>query len=320
MNIEQAIEILNINYYKHTWDHNDIGQNDEEKMTVPWPGEEDEEIMISVHKDVGIHQKFHRHSYFFVNFAYQGDFKALSINDDQIITLHQNDCYMAQPYSGYAIVADKEQNNTIVAIMIRRSTFFKEMFSLVARSPKLFDFFVSVEKNPKSDTALYIPFEDDAMIRPLVELMIMEYAAKDENTQQVLKPLVLTFFLYLMRQYEKTGAKQLAKLPLSLQLETYIRSNCATVTLKELSMHFSYHPNYLSGYLKRELGKGFSQIVLDQRMANAKSLLAATSLSIEEVAGMTGYTSPSNFYKAFKDYYQTTPRDYIASLDNSAKA
>ena len=31
MNIEQAIEILNINYYKHTWDHNDIGQNDEEK-------------------------------------------------------------------------------------------------------------------------------------------------------------------------------------------------------------------------------------------------------------------------------------------------
>ncbi len=85
-------------------------------------------------------------------------------------------------------------------------------------------------------------------------------------------------------------------------------------------MHFSYHPNYLSGYLKRELGKGFSQIVLDQRMANAKSLLAATSLSIEEVAGMTGYTSPSNFYKAFKDYYQTTPREYIASLDNSAKA
>ncbi|MBF0580312.1 helix-turn-helix transcriptional regulator [Erysipelotrichaceae bacterium RD49] len=196
-----------------------------------------------------------------------------------------------------------------MAIMIRRSTFFREFFSLVSRSTKLFDFFVSVEKNPKSDAALYIPFADDTMIRPLVELMGMEYANKDENTQQILKPLVLTFFLYLMRQYEKSEAKEQSELPFSMQLEAYIRSNCPSITLQELADHFSYHPNYLSSYLKKELGKGFSQIVLEQRMANAKSLMAATSLSLEEISDLVGYPSPSNFYKAFKAYFKTTPRE-----------
>ncbi len=99
-----------------------------------------------------------------------------------------------------------------------------------------------------------------------------------------------------------------------MQLEAYIRSNCAHVTLKELANHFSYHPNYLSGYLKKELGKGFSQIVLEQRMANAKSLMAATSLSLEEISDLVGYPSPSNFYKAFKAYFKTTPREYMASI------
>lgn len=319
MNIDEAIEILNTNYYKHVWDHNDQGKTPKEQMEVPFPGEENEEIVISVHKDVGIFQKFHYHNFFFINFALQGDFKALTRRDDTVITIHENDCYMAQPHSGYAVVADPNSHNTIVAILIRRDAFFHEFFAPLSRFPKLFDFFLSGENDPDSDAAFYVPFEDASRIRTLVELMCIEYASKTENTQSILKPLVLSLFLYLIHQYEKIADKPEEK-SFSTQLETYIRDNCAHITLKEVADHFAYHPNYISFYLKKELGKGFSQLVLEQRMDNAKRILMYSSLSIEETAEMVGYSNPSNFYKAFKEYFQMTPRQFTALLDEKEKA
>ena len=91
----------------------------------------------------------------------------------------------------------------------------------------------------------------------------------------------------------------------------YIHSHPESVTLKEIADHFSYHPNYISTLLHQELGKTFSQIVLEMRMDRAIILLRGTTLSIEEIAAMLGYSNHSNFYKAFKGYYGLTPRDYI---------
>ena len=48
-----------------------------------------------------------------------------------------------------------------------------------------------------------------------------------------------------------------------------------------------------------------------QRMERALILLNGTTLSIEEIAAMLGYSNHSNFYKAFKEYYGTTPKDYL---------
>ena len=85
------------------------------------------------------------------------------------------------------------------------------------------------------------------------------------------------------------------------------------VTLKDIAAHFSYHPNYISSLLHQELGKTFSEIVLEKRMDRAVILLKGTTLSIEEIASMLGYSNHSNFYKAFKEYYGKTPREYIGS-------
>ena len=48
-------------------------------------------------------------------------------------------------------------------------------------------------------------------------------------------------------------------------------------------------------------------------MERAVILLQNTTISIEEVAAMTGYGDHSNFYKAFRDYYGKAPREYMLS-------
>ena len=46
-------------------------------------------------------------------------------------------------------------------------------------------------------------------------------------------------------------------------------------------------------------------------MERAVLLLKNTTLSIEETGAMLGYTNHSNFYKAFKSFYKSTPREYL---------
>ena len=75
----------------------------------------------------------------------------------------------------------------------------------------------------------------------------------------------------------------------------------------------SYHPNYISTLLHREVGKSFSEILLEQRMERAVCLLRGTNLPVEEIASMLGYSNSSNFYKAFRKYYHQSPREFVSS-------
>ena len=86
------------------------------------------------------------------------------------------------------------------------------------------------------------------------------------------------------------------------------------VTLQDIAAHFHYHPNYVSALLHRETGRKFTEILLEKRMERAVLLMKNTTLSLEEISSMLGYSNHSNFFKAFKAYYGTTPREYISKV------
>ena len=122
--------------------------------------------------------------------------------------------------------------------------------------------------------------------------------------------MVLALFMHIARRYRLEKSTVQAS-SLSESIIQYINSHPESVSLKEISEHFNYHPNYISTLLHKELGKTFSEIVLEKRMDRAIILLKGTTLSIEEISPMLGYSNTSNFYKAFREYYGRTPRDYM---------
>ena len=87
--------------------------------------------------------------------------------------------------------------------------------------------------------------------------------------------------------------------------------HAGALKLRDVAARFSYHPNYVSGLLRRVTGKTFSEISLEQRMRRAEILLKCTKLSVEDIALMLGYSSSSNFYKAFREYFGKSPREYL---------
>ena len=142
---------------------------------------------------------------------------------------------------------------------------------------------------------------------------VVEYANKQEDTQAVLKPIVLSFLMQVARQYT-AAKKEMVPDRLSDKIVHYMGEHSDTVTLKDIAKRFSYHPNYISTLLHREIGKSFSEILLEQRMERAVILLRGTNLPIEEIALMLGYSNSSNFYKTFRAYYNQSPRNYVAAI------
>lgn len=308
---------LAINKLGHDWSHlnwefRDFKLEDgtPDKMSQ-WQGDPNEDIIIVAFKGRHISEPFHRQDFFFIDYAYHLDYNALSSKYDNLITVREGDCYIGQPFSGYALKGDSTDDDIImIGVHIKKEAFFREYLPALSQDPDMFRFFLDPQTDKFSDEFIHLSFEKTSPVRSLLEMMVIEYADKKEDTQLILKPMVLALFMHIARRYrlEKSDIKAAT---LSESIVGYINSHPESVTLKDIAAHFSYHPNYVSSLLHKELGKTFSEIVLEKRMDRALIMLKGTTLSIEEISSMLRYTNTSNFYKAFRAYYGKSPREYI---------
>ena len=308
--LEPAIEKLRGQYFDLTWVYHDFSAGSINEKMYRWPGPPDEDILVLVHQSSGVHELFHRHDFFYFNYTYQGEYDSLSYKYDNKITIREGELYAGQPFAGHALCVHDNQNTTIIGVLIQKNTFFRTFLPMLSSNSQLFHFLIDPSTNQFSDEFIHIKIEDDCNLRALLEMMVVEYAYKQEDTQEVLRPLVLSFLQQISRQYVAVHQQPVPE-RLSDQIVQYISTHTDAVSLKEVAKRFSYHPNYISTLLHREIGKSFSEILLEQRMQRAVILLKGTTLSVEEIAQMLGYSNSSNFYKAFRTYYGKSPREYM---------
>ena len=308
---------LAINKLGHDWSHLnwefrdfELEDGTPDKMSQ-WQGDPEEDIMIVAFKGKHISEPFHRQDFFFIDYAYHLDYNALSSKYDNLITVREGDCYIGQPFSGYALKGDSKDDDIImIGVHIKKEAFFREYLPALSMDADMFKFFLVPQTDKFSDEFIHLSFEKTSPVRTLLEMMVIEYADKKEDTQQILKPMVLTLFMHIARRYRVEKTENTVS-SLSERIVAYINSHPESVTLKDIANHFSYHPNYISSLLHKELGKTFSEIVLDIRMDRAAILLKGTTLSIDEISAMLGYSNTSNFYKAFREYYGKMPRELL---------
>lgn len=317
-NLKKAMDILAEEFGHLDFTFHHYHEDGHDYLKNLWPGGEKENVMVCVYRGSRIHEPFHRHDFIYFNYAYHNDYAALSDRDGNLITIHQGECYIGQPFSGYALRSIPGVESTIVGVLIKKEWFFRNFLQTFVSDNTLFHFFLDPEKEKYTDKYLHFSFKDTPTLRPLLEMMMVEYAARREDTQQVLTALATALYLLVARTYHtdahlmtnaETGASE--DTPVQ-QILAYMDGHFRTVSLKELARQFSYHPNYISGLLHKETGKTFSDILLEKRMEHALVLMKGTDLSNEEIADILGYTSTTNYYKAFRRFYSMTPREYLA--------
>ena len=68
--------------------------------------------------------------------------------------------------------------------------------------------------------------------------------------------------------------------------------------------------SYLSTVIKKSTGCGFSDILNQVRIDEAKKLFKTTDLSVNEVSDRVGFSSWSYFSRVFKKVAGTSPAEY----------
>ena len=305
--IDAAIDKLGGDFPNLKWDFSPDPSTGKNEPVSHWLGEESEEVMVNVFKGKKIDEQFHRQDFFYIHFAYRGDYVTLSEKYGSHTTIHEGECYIGQPYSGYAAKYDSDRECIIIGILIRIETFIREYLSALSADTTMLNFFLEPQKNKFSDEFIHLEIPDTSPVWKLLGIIAYEYANKTENTQKIIKPMVLSLAMYLASEYRRRNLHE--NIGMTDQVQEYIEMYSDTATLASTAAHFGYHPVYLSRLISKKTGKKYSELILESRMRKAKKLLELTDLSIEVIANMIGYSNTSNFYKAFRMYFGSSPRN-----------
>ncbi|MFK7695148.1 helix-turn-helix domain-containing protein [Paenibacillus sp. HJGM_3] len=84
----------------------------------------------------------------------------------------------------------------------------------------------------------------------------------------------------------------------------------ANISLQLVAEEFRISPSHLSRMFKEQTGKTFSDYLLEHRMHRAKEWLTHTSMPIKDIADQLSYTNVTNFTRAYKQFFGTSPGKY----------
>lgn len=171
-------------------------------LSSSWLGKEEEDIMVCVMKKKKIHEEFHHQDFFFVNYAFQGNYQALSQKYNHEITIRENECYLAEPYSGYALRKDDDREAVVIGVLLKKHYFYQEFLPILSQDKNLFRFFFQGDTNRFSDEFLHLFFEGDNSAREALMQMVKVYATPQIHQKELLSSLCLPLFLYLFSRYE----------------------------------------------------------------------------------------------------------------------
>lgn len=276
-----------------------------------------EEKVIKDYNDISILKFFryvpaflHKHDFFEIIYVYSGECRCYI--DGKEIILCGGDIIFIPPFVKHATFCAREED-ILIKILIRSSTFDKSFFELLTFNSILSDFFGKVIYSNSQSTHLIFHTGEDENIKKLIVNMFEETEKKLKYESTILNGILMIFFGYLMRNYEdniEISRDFNDKFEKFDDILEYIYKNFATVTLDDLSREFKFDKFYISKVIKSYTGRNFISIVQDIKMRKATELIISTNLSMESIGNAVGYTSTPTFIRTFKKIYNMSPSEY----------
>lgn len=95
------------------------------------------------------------------------------------------------------------------------------------------------------------------------------------------------------------------------RITEYVNENfCEPITLDLIASETGLSRYYVSHLFKELMNTTFIGYLNELRLSRAAMLLTTTDTPVIEIAGMSGFNNISNFNRAFKMFYNTTPSKY----------
>ena len=82
------------------------------------------------------------------------------------------------------------------------------------------------------------------------------------------------------------------------------------ITLEEIAVRLHVTEEYLSTRFKKETGKSFTETIRKFRIEKIKELLRMSTLKLNQIADIVGYSDPKYMSKVFKEEVGILPSEY----------
>ena len=158
----------------------------------------------------------------------------------------------------------------------------------------------------------------------LCDLLRNAVREAEQNTSDrdiLIAGMAMTFMIHLKRAFldQNTVPIPAEKPDLPARMLAYIEDNLHTpITLAKVADRFYVSESTVSQTFRRKMGVSFYRCVTQRRLIAAKKLILEGHL-LEQIAEETGFCDYSAFYRAFKQTYGISPRQYRNLQDSAPK-
>ncbi|MCR4744787.1 MAG: AraC family transcriptional regulator [Lachnospiraceae bacterium] len=254
---------------------------------------------------------WHKHEFFEILYVIHGSCK--NYFSDHPIQMHKGDICISAPGSSHAVSAFND-SDIMLNILIRKTTFERYFMGLMEEDDILSSFFYRALYQKNKIPYILFHSGNDSTLKYIIGRALKDFRGSRRFKRQFLNTCLSEFFIELLRSYEHTvetsDFKRNGLSENTVFLLRYIQQHYKDISLKDLSEFFNYSERQLQRILFKATGKNFMEIVQYQKMKSAEKMLTETNLSVEQICEESGYQSPNNFRRIFKNIHGITPHKF----------
>lgn len=202
---------------------------------------------------------FHNHAHFELIYVYRGTCHNQFWKCDEELLLNEGDVLLLNPHTPHAPYTLSDED-CVFNILISIEGYEQIMQGLLHSTP-LFSNVVSESfyQIDKARDYLYFPANPQYPVKPFVEQLLNECLEKPLFCETMTEHLAAMLIVQLARVYYQEHSDLFSGQCNQLvgKMISYLAENASTVTLKELSHHFGYTPEYISRLFKKATGKSY---------------------------------------------------------------
>ena len=155
---------------------------------------------------------------------------------------------------------------------------------------------------------MHFAVSDVLPIQNLVENLIWTLIYGAPNKRNINQSTMGLLLLHLINNADKASGEQDDTLVFCVL--RYIEENYRSGSLAELAEGLHYDFTWLSREIKERIGKTYTDLVQEKRLAQAKYLLKNTKMKIIDIANETGYDNISYFHRLFRKQVGVSPKKF----------